>query len=291
MPPARWMHTCAAFVFVASLGVGVTAWIAAGMSFWWDPDDYGAEYFLQLRGSFLVRGLTLAAWPLVVLAAALVLLVMLRRAPSTARRLACAAGVLATVHLGFTVFWTFEAERVAAHYGEVFSERESPLAIEPEPQPAAVDQWTETPPGEWPPATTSLSAADLRSGVSELRDATVDLLQDPTPNPLVGPLDAEPGVVACVPGGQPGDVPDQTSASGTAYVVSLSVSGPDTVADEQRIIELWQERGLTRDRAMGTNFAHGPVTQAIDQVRMRGDAQGWLNITVTSHCLPDQEGQ
>ncbi|VXB00003.1 hypothetical protein [Pseudoclavibacter sp. 8L] len=290
--PAVWQRNLALAVFLASLLVGMTAWRAFAMTIWWEPSDYGEGYFRELIGSYLGPGLSLAVWPLLVLAAAMALVLALRSTRSSAAWLSCAAAVIAATHLGFTVHWTLEAERMVTEYAGQAAQVSGPPASPdplhgPEETPDAVG-WVDEQRLDPAGSVTALSKEELAAGVDSLRVATLGVMVAPIPNLMVGTLDAPPEEVACVPGGETGDVPDEHSASGTAYVLTLSLSGPDTITDEQNIIELWQERGLTYDRAMGTNYAGGPVSQAIDQVRMRGDAQGWLNITITSHCAPDE---
>lgn len=291
--PAVWQRNLALGVFLASLLIGVTAWRAFGMTVWWEPSDHGEGYFRQFIGSYLGIGLSLAVWPLLLLLAALALVLALRSTRSSAVRLTCAAAVIAATHLGFTVHWTLEAERIVVEYAGLSAQgpgaaRSSDPQAGPEETPDAVG-WAYEQPLDPAGSVTSLSKEELAAGVESLRVATLGVMVNPIPNLMVGPLDAPPEEVGCVPGAETGDVPDEGTASGTAYVLTLSLSGPDTITDEQNIMALWQERGLTYDRAMGTNYAGGPVSQAIDQVRMRGDSEGWLNITITSHCAPDAE--
>ncbi|WP_146081057.1 hypothetical protein [Pseudoclavibacter sp. AY1H1] len=278
--PAWWLKFLAIATFVAALLVGITPWHAFALVPW-EPGPSLPEPG-ALMDRYVRPGLLLALCPAGVVVAAVCTVVALRRTRSVSLAMVSVAAVIAATHLGFTLLWTLEAGRTIVAQVEV--QTEAPQA-EPSAPPAQT-YWPGEEPLDEPGAVTSLSADQLRAGVLDLRDATVATMESPVPNLMVGPLDAEPVEIACVPGGETGDYPDETTSRGVAYEVQLSVSGPDTVTDEQNIIELWKARGLTYDRAMGTNYAGGSTAQAIDQVRMRGDAQGWLNITVTSHCSP-----
>lgn len=290
--PAVWQRNLALAAFLASLLVGMTAWRTFAMSFWWEPSDYDDSYFRDLIGSYLGLGLSLAVWPLLVLIAAVVLVLALRSTRSSAARHSCAAAVIAATHLSFTLHWTLEAERMVTEYAGLSAQMSgAPVSPDPKAGPEETPDvvgWADQQPLDPAGSLTALSKEELAAGVDSLRVATLGVMVAPIANLMAGPLDDPPEEVACVPGGETGDVPGERSASGTAYVLTLSLSGSDTIADEQNIMELWQQRGLSYDRAMGTNYAGGPVSQAIDQVRMRGDAQGWLNITITSHCAPDE---
>jgi hypothetical protein len=124
-----------------------------------------------------------------------------------------------------------------------------------------------------PPPTFTAEEIDtaLRDRVGRSLRAAVGPVVSADGRTIAGP-DAVPIVtVAC-------------EAGGRAATVDLMMRTGDNITTEQAILDAWMADGYTPDRALGTNLLYGDEANPIKAATLRGNADGFLHLTIESRC-------